>query len=56
MAPKVKKLDSELLGHIDMLYKMMSKINVKINLDIKAVRRDLTHLSEKFDKFRNKED
>lgn len=50
MAPKVKNIDIEILEHIDIIYKMISKINVKINLDIKSVTKDLNYLTKRFNK------
>ena len=55
MMPKDKTLNQQLIDHVDMLYKMVANINVKINLDNKAVKSNASKLSKRIDKL-EKED
>lgn len=45
-----KILESTLTEHIDLLYKMVSKINVNINVDHKAMKSSVSNLINRIEK------
>lgn len=50
MMPKDKTLNQQLIDHIDMLYKMIEKINVKMSMENKAIKLSHNKLSKRVDK------
>ena len=50
MTPKDKTLNKQLIEHVDLLYKMVQEINVKMNVDNKALKSNVAKLSKRLDK------
>ncbi len=56
MTPKDKTLNKQLIDHIDILYKMIEKVNSNVSVEHKLIRANITKLSKKVDKLSKKED
>lgn len=56
MQPKDKTLNQQLIDHIDILYKMIGKVNSNVSVENKTIRANITKLSKRVDKLSKKED
>ena len=50
MMPKDKTLNQQLIDHIDMLYKMIEKMNVKMSVENKAIKSSIAKIGKRVDK------
>ena len=50
MMPKDKTLNQQLIDHVDLLYKMIEKMNVKMSMENKAIKSSIAKIGKRVDK------